>query len=119
MYRHLVTVEVGVESGADQRMDTDSLTLDEHRFECLDAQAVQGGRPVEQDRVLLYHFLEDVPNDRDYPFDHPLGSLYVMREAQIHQALHHERLEQLERHLLGQPALMKLELRPHNDDGPA
>ena len=41
MDRHLVTVEVGVEGCADQRMDLDGLALDEHRLESLDAEAVQ------------------------------------------------------------------------------
>ncbi len=36
--------------------------------------------------------------------------------GQVHEALHHERLEQLERHLLGQTALVQLELRARDDD---
>ena len=35
--RHLVPVEVGVERGTDQRVDTDRLALDEDRFEGLNA----------------------------------------------------------------------------------
>jgi hypothetical protein len=35
---------------------------------------------------------------------------------EVDQALHHERLEQLERHLLGQAALVQLELRADHDD---
>ncbi len=44
---HLVTVEVGVERGADQRVQLDGLALDQHRLERLDAQPVQGRRAVE------------------------------------------------------------------------
>ena len=40
--RHLVTVEVGVERGTDQRVQLDGLALDQHRLEGLDAQPVQG-----------------------------------------------------------------------------
>ncbi len=36
--------------------------------------------------------------------------------AQVDEALHHERLEQLQRHLLGQTALVQLELRADDDD---
>ena len=50
---------------------------------------------------------------------HPLGGLDVLRVVQVDEALHHERLEQLERHLLGQAALVQLELRADDDDGTA
>src|SRR5262245_3275085 len=36
--------------------------------------------------------------------------------VEIHQAFHHERLEQLQRHLLGQAALMQLQLWADHDD---
>ena len=48
--------------------------------------------------------------------DHALGGLDVLSVAQVDQALDHERLEQLERHLLGQTALVQLELRSDDDD---
>ena len=35
---------------------------------------------------------------------------------EVDQPLHHERLEQLERHQLGQAALVQLELRADHDD---
>ena len=41
MNRHLVTVEVGVEGRADQRVQLDGLALDQHRLERLDAETVQ------------------------------------------------------------------------------
>ena len=44
---HLVAVEVGVEGGADQRVELDGLALDQLGLEGLDAEAVQGGRAVE------------------------------------------------------------------------
>ena len=48
--------------------------------------------------------------------DHALGALDVLRVVEIDQALHDERLEQLERHGLGQTALVQLELRADHDD---
>ena len=39
--RHLVAVEIGVERGADQRVNLDGLAFDQHRLERLDAQTVQ------------------------------------------------------------------------------
>jgi uncharacterized coiled-coil protein SlyX len=59
---HLVAVEVRVEGRADQRVKLDRLALDQHRLEGLDAEAVQRRRAVQQNRVLLDHLLEDVPD---------------------------------------------------------
>ena len=39
-----------------------------------------------------------------------------MRRAVLHQLLHHERLKQLDCHLLRQAALIDLELRPHHNN---
>src|SRR4030095_11236769 len=57
-----------------------------------------------------------LPHERPLPRDHPLGRLDVLRVVQVDQALHHERLEQLQRHLLGQAALVQLQLRADHDD---
>ena len=73
--RHLVAVEVGVEGGADQRMELDRLALDQHRLERLDAQPMQGRRAVEQHRMLADDLLEDVPDLRPLLLDHALGGL--------------------------------------------
>ena len=116
VHGHLVTVEVGVEGRADERVDLDGLALDELRLEGLDAEAVQGGCAVEQHGVLGDDLFEDVPHDRAGALDHALGRLDVLRVVEVDQALHHERLEQLERHLLGQTALVQLELRADDDD---
>jgi hypothetical protein len=116
VHGHLVTVEVRVERGADERVNLDGLALDQLRLERLDAQPVQRRRPVEQHRVLGDDLFEDIPDHRLGPLDHALGRLDVLRVVQVDQALHDERLEQLDRHLLGQPALVQLELRADHDD---
>ena len=116
VHRHLVAVEVRVERGADQRVDLDRLALDQLRLEGLDAEAVQRRRPVQQHRVLGDDLLEHVPHHRAGPLHHPLGRLDVLRVVEVNQALHHERLEQLQGHLLGQTALVQLELRADHDD---
>ncbi len=113
---HLVAVEVGVERGADQRVQLDGLALDQHRLEGLDAQTVQRRGAVQQHRVRVDDLFEDVPHLRALTLDHALGGLDVLRVVQIDQPLHHERLEQLERHQLGQTALVQLQLRADDDD---
>jgi hypothetical protein len=42
---HLITVEVGVVGGADQRVKLNGLTFDQHRLEGLNAEAMQGRAP--------------------------------------------------------------------------
>ena len=113
---HLIAVEVGVERRAHQRVDLDGLALDEDRLEGLDAEAVQRRCTVEQHRVLLDDVFEHVPHLRAATLDHALGRLDVLRQLGVDQALHHERLEQLERHQLGQTALVQLERGADDDD---
>ena len=62
VHGHLVTVEVGVERRADQRVELDGLAFDEHGLERLHAQAVQRGSAVQEHRVLADDVLEDVPD---------------------------------------------------------
>ncbi|OIQ76801.1 hypothetical protein GALL_415130 [mine drainage metagenome] len=112
---HLVAVKVGVERGANQRMQLDGLAFDQCRLERLDAQSVQGRRTVEQHRMLADHVLEDVPDFWTFLFYLLLGSLDGGCQAQHFQLVENERLEQFQRHLLGQTALMQLELRTNHD----
>ncbi len=113
---HLVTVEVGVERGADQRVQLDRLALDQHRLERLDAETVERRRAVEQHRMLADHLVEDVPDFLALLLDPLLGLLERHRQALGVEPGVDERLEQLERHLLGQAALVQFQLRPGDDD---
>ena len=113
---HLVAVEVGVERRADERMDLQCLALDQHRLEGLDAEAVQRGCTVQEHRVLLDDVFEDVPHLRATTLDHALGGLDVLRQLEVDETLHDERLEQLERHQLRQAALVQAQRRAGHDD---
>ncbi len=115
VHGHLVAVEVGVERGADQRVQLDRLALDQHRLEGLDAEAVQGGRAVEEHRVLADDLVEDVPDLRALLLDQLLRLLDGRAEALGVEARVDERLEELERHLLRQAALVQLQLRAGHD----
>ena len=116
VHGHLVAVEVGVEGGADQRVELDRLALDQHRLKGLDAETVEGRRAVEQHRVLLDDLLEDVPDLLGLALDHALGALDGGHQAALLELVVDEGLEQLERHLLGQPDLVELELGADDDD---
>ncbi len=116
---HLVAVEVRVERGAHHRVEADGLALDEHGLERLDREAVQRGRAVEHDRLALGDLVEDVPDHGVVPLDELLRAAHGVRGAALLEAADDERLEEHERHLLGQAALPELQVRPADDDGAA
>ena len=116
MDRHLVTIEVGVEGRTYERVKLDGLTLDEGRLEGLDTESVQGRGTVQHNRVTLDDILEDVPNLRIQTVNHLLRILNVVGLTGLYQLLHHERLEQLEGHLLRNTALIDLQLRSYDDN---
>ncbi|SGK48354.1 Uncharacterised protein [Mycobacterium tuberculosis] len=119
MHGHLVTVEVGIERLTHQRVQLNGLAFHQHWLEGLDTQPVQGGCAVQQHRVLGDDLFEHIPPLGALALHHALGALDVLRMVEVHQPLHHERLEQLQRHQLGQTALVQLELRADHDDRPA
>ena len=116
VHGHLVAVEVGVEGRADERMQLDRLAFDQHRLERLNAEAMQGRRAVQHHRMFADHLVEDVPDFRLFLLDQLLGLLDGSRQTLRVEARIDERLEQLERHLLRQAALMELELGTDDDD---
>src|SRR5581483_4658489 len=116
VYRHLVAVEVGVKRGANQGVDLDRLAFHQHRFERLNTEAVKRRSAVQQHRMVFNDLFQDVPNDRFLLFDHFLGLLDRRAVPGLLQPVIDKRLEQLERHLLRQPALVQLEFRTDHDD---
>ena len=116
VHRHLVAVEVRVERGADERVQLDRLALDQHRLEGLDAEAVQGRGAVEEHGMLADDLREDVPHLRTLALDEALGGLDGRGVAAQLQLLEDERLEELERHLLRQTALVQAQRRTDHDD---
>jgi len=116
---HLVAVEVGVEGRAHQRVQLDRLAFDQHRLERLDAQAVQRRCAVQHHGMFADDFFQQIPHDRFFVFHHLLGSLDRGRQPQHFETVKNEGLEQFQRHLLGQTALMQLQRRAHHDDGAA
>ncbi len=116
MHSHLVTVKVGIKCGANQRVELDRLTFDQHRLERLNAKTVERGRAVEQHRMLTDYLFKDIPDFRTLFLNHTLGSLDRAGHAVQLKLGVDEGLEQLQRHLLGQAALMQLQFRTNNDD---
>jgi hypothetical protein len=76
---------------------------------------VQRRRAVQHHRVLADHFLEDVPDLGHFLLHQALGRLDGGREPEQLELVEDEGLEQLQRHLLWQAALVELELRTDHD----
>src|SRR5690606_35632859 len=105
VHGHLIAVEVRVERRADERMQLNRLTLDQHGLERLDTETVQRRRTVQQHRMLADDLLEDIPDLRPFALDETLRGLDRRRLAAKLQLREDERLEELERELLRQTAL--------------
>ena len=116
MNSHLVAVEVSVERGANQWVKLNGFAFDQHRLKRLNAQTVKCWRAVEHNRMFADHLVEDIPNFRLFFFNQLLGLLHSGRKTFGFKTRIDEGLEQFERHLLWQTALMKLQLWAHNDN---
>src|SRR5258708_28968643 len=99
-------------------MDLDRTSLDQDWLESLDTESVQGRRAVQQDRMVLNDLFEHVPHFGSHALDDAFRRFDVVRQSFFDQLSHHERLEQFERHSLGQAALMQLQ-RWSDDDNAA
>ena len=66
--------------------------------------------------MLLNDIFQHIPYLRVQSLHQLLRILDVLGNASRHQLLHHEGLEQLNGHLLGQAALINLQLRPYYDN---
>ena len=76
MYGHLVTVKIGVERRADQRMQLNCFAFYQNRLKSLNAQPVQSRRTVQHYRVLADHFIQNIPYFRTLFFNQFFGLLH-------------------------------------------
>ena len=117
MYRHLVSVEVSVECGTNERMQLDCFTLYQDRLKCLNSQTVQCRSTVQHNRMLFDDFLEHVPYLRFQTLYTLLCTFNIMRNTVCNQFFHNKRFKQLDCHFLRQTALINLQLRSYDNNG--
>src|SRR6266545_2406572 len=115
MDSHLITIEVRVESGSDERMQLDRRAFDQERFKCLDAQAVQRRRTIQQNGTFADHTFQRFPNFWTVTLDQTTSAFYVSGIIILHETRDHKRTIQLKSHALGKSALIKFQLRAHYD----
>ncbi len=116
MDSHLVTVEVGVEGRTCQRVKLDCLALDELGLEGLDTETVECRSAVEQNGMALHDIFEDIPYDRLLAVDDFLGALDSLDDTALDELADNERLVELCCHILGQTALVHLQLGAYDDN---
>ena len=98
-------------------MQLDRLTFYQNRLERLDTQTVQSRRTVQHNRMLFDHIFQNIPYRRLQFFYHLFGIFDIVRRSVGNQLFHNERLEQFDRHLFRQTALINLQFRSDNDNG--
>jgi hypothetical protein len=116
VHRHLVPVEVRVERRADERVDLDRLALDQDGLERLDPSRWSVGARFSSTGCSLMMSSRMSQTFRTLLLHHLFGGLDRRGETLLFELPQDERLEELEGHLLRQPALVELQLRPHHDD---
>ena len=119
MHRHLIAVKVRVEGRADQRVQLNGFSFDQNGLKGLYTEPVQCRSAVQQHRVFLDHFVERVPDLRYFPLHHFLRALDGGNKSLLFQSEINKRLEELERHLFGQTALMQPQIRTDGNNGAA
>jgi hypothetical protein len=116
---HLVTIKVSIEGWADQWMQLNRAAIDKLGLKRLDTETVQGGGTVKQNRMAFDYLLENLHNLIISTLNQLLCSLDIVYYILADEAMNHEGLEQLDRHFLGQTALMHLELGTNHNHGTA
>ena len=107
---HLVAVKVGIERSTDEGVKLNRLAFDQLRLKGLNPQTVECRSPVKQNRMLTNHIFENVPDDGFLIFNKLLRGLDRGRDAHRLELVEDEGLKELQRHQLGQAALMQFEL---------
>ncbi len=65
--------------------------------------------------MILNHLFEHIPYFWLYSLHKAFRALNVVCEVLLYQLAHDKRLEEFQGHLLGQPALVQLQIRPNHD----
>ena len=112
---HLVSVEIGVESGTDKRVYLDSITFDQNWTECLNTKTVQCRCAVQQNVFAGDHFFENSPHFWRTFVDETACATDIVSEFSFQKARDDKRTEKFERHVLWQSTLVKCELRTDDD----
>src|SRR6476646_8988962 len=93
VYCHLVAVEIGVVSGANERVNANGFTLDQLRFKRLNRETVQSRSTIQKHWMTPSYFVENVPDLRRLALNHFFRATYSVDVPEIFQPTNDERLE--------------------------
>src|SRR6516164_11534034 len=77
---------------------------------------MQSRRAIEQHRVTLGHFLQNVPHLRSLALNHLLRAAHRMHVTEVFEPTDDERLEKHQRHLLWQTTLIQFQFRADDNN---
>ena len=116
MHSHLVAIKVSVECRTCERVELDSLTFNQARLECLYTQAVKRRSTVEQYGVTLNNVFQNIHHNRVFTVDDFLSGFHRLHNTALNELTDDKRLIQFSSHVLGQTALVHLQLRTNHDN---
>src|SRR4029079_14005258 len=96
-------------------MNANGFTIDHLRFKRLNRETVQSWRTIQEHRVTPGYFVENIPDFGRLALDHLFSAAHCVDVPQIFEPANDERLEEDQRHLFWQPALIQLELRTNDN----
>src|SRR4030095_1876609 len=70
VHRHLVAIEVGVVSGANEGVNANRFALDQLRFKRLNRKTVQSRSTIQEHRMAPGYFIKNVPHFGRLAFNH-------------------------------------------------
>src|SRR3989338_2740777 len=114
MNRHLVAVEVRVESDANKRRQLYRKSLYENRPESLNSKPVQCRRAVQENVAVFYNFFENGVNFIACLLNQTIGVSYCVGHSSLYYFLNDKRAEKLKRHFFWQTAFVQIEIRADN-----
>ena len=115
MHGHLVAVKVGIKCGTDHGVHLDGIAFNEHGTESLNTEAVQGRRAVEEHVLFANDIFKDCPYLRDFLFNKLARAADVVGKFGFKELPYHKGAEELQRHVLGESTLVKLEFWADDD----
>ncbi|OAD21979.1 hypothetical protein THIOM_002238 [Candidatus Thiomargarita nelsonii] len=106
MHSHLITIKIRIKSRTHQRMQLNSLTLNQNRLKSLNPQTMQSRRTIQHHRMLPNHLLQNIPNMTLLNLNHTLSGFNRGHNPFRFQLTKHKRLKQFQGHFLRQATLM-------------
>ena len=91
---HLIAIEIRIECFAHQWVQLQGLSFNKDGFKRLNTQPMEGGRTIQQNRILLHHFIQGIPYLGYLLFHHLLSTLNRRNEALLFQFIVYKRFEE-------------------------